>query len=214
MNSITVTYPFQPYLHGYQPAPPVDWREWEVRDNAGDYRTADELERILASHPDIPTEPGEAVIYLYTQSGNIFSSLNESLRRRIPLPIALRFRDLLNASLRMLPADPALAEEPLYRRIQIDTEQELKELFERYKPDSIVTEHAFTSTSRGGVKRKYQKRTVEFVILSHSGRDISKFSASPREREVLIPAGARFKVEWVWRAGLKGLSRIELVEVR
>ena len=168
MNSAAVIHPFQPRLHGYQPAPPVNWREWEVRDKKGDYRTADELERILASHPDIPTEPGEAVIYLYTQSGNIFSSLNESLRRRIPLPIALRLRDLLNASLRMLPADPALAKEPLYRRIQIDTEQELQEIFERYKPDSIVTEHAFTSTSRGGVRPKYRNRNVEFVIYSHS----------------------------------------------
>ena len=229
MNAITVTHPFQPPLHGHLPLPPPNWREWQVKDNTGDYRTLDELgvrdktgdyrtkdevERILASHPNIPTKPGRAVIILYSKDGEFVAVLNRALRRRISSPIVFHIRDLLNESLRLMPAEPALISEPLYRRIQIDTEQELEELFERYESGKIVTEHAFTSTSRGGVAPKYRKRNVEFVIFSNSGRDISGISVQSEEWEVLIPAGARFKVTYVKREDLSGLSRIELVEVK
>ena len=216
MNSSTATQPFQPYFYGHQPLLPVNWGEWEVRDRTGTYRTRERtteaLERVLAARP-IPTTPGKAVIRLYTLSGEFVSALNELLRRGVFTPIVLHIKDLLNASLRLLPAEQALIHEPLYRRIRRDTAQELKETLDRYEPGRIVTEPAFVSTSRGGVHERYPGN-VDFVIYSHSGRDISEISAKSDEREVLIPAGTRFRVERVLPPSKSKPYAILLIEVK
>ena len=89
----------------------------------------------------------------------------------------------------------------------------IRETLERYAPGAIVTELAFTSTSRGGVDPQYADGNIEFVIYSHSGKDISGISPKSSEREVLIPAGARFRVRDVKPATESYPIQIILVEV-
>ena len=163
--------------------------------------------RILASEPNIVTKPGDPAIHRYTESGNYSNSANAILRSGEPDELTIQIRDGLNESLRRLPPDPALRHEPLYRRIRADSPSERDALLARYVPGRIVTELAFTSTSRWKDHPKYRDRKVEFVIYSHSGRDIAHISAKPWEREVLIPAGARFKVRRV-------LSKVESLRIQ
>ena len=143
---------------------------------------------------EIPTDSGpEAAAVGYSEDQDASYELNLSLRMGNPSPEAKERRDLINQYLASRPADPALKDEPLYRRIML-TPEEVSAALKHYRPGRIVTEDQFTSTSRGGVHSKYRDRNVEFVVLSHSGRSIADISEHPDEREVLIPAGTRFKV--------------------
>ena len=51
------------------------------------------------------------------------------------------------------------------------------------------------------------------MIYSHSGRDISRKSSDPDEREVLIPAGTRFEVIRVLPETESEPIKIILIEV-
>jgi hypothetical protein len=84
----------------------------------------------------------------------------------------------------------------------------------RYIPGRVVTELAFTSTSRD--PSRIFVGNVEFVIQSFGGRDISTNSARPNELEVLFDRGTSFEVRSVVHdpnANLFGVTRIHLYEV-
>ncbi len=62
----------------------------------------------------------------------------------------------------------------------------------RYQKGSIVTEPAFTSTS----KRKSGAfgGNTHFKIRSSTGKVLGRYSAKPHEKEVIFPPGTRFEV--------------------
>ncbi|MEU4312390.1 ADP-ribosyltransferase domain-containing protein [Nocardia sp. NPDC024068] len=62
----------------------------------------------------------------------------------------------------------------------------------RYKPGSIVTEAAFTSTSRS--KSRAFGGNTHFKIRSSTGKRLGGYSAKPHEKEVLFPPGTGFEV--------------------
>ena len=146
----------------------------------------------LSKNKHTPTEAGDDALTGYSKS-TYYKELNLALRAGNPAPLVRRIRDILNRSLALRPADPNLPTTPLYRRLQL-TEQQIEGLLLRYRRGAVVTENAFTSTSRDPELPGYKDRNVLFVVYSHSGRDIADIAYDPSLKEVLIPAGARFKV--------------------
>ena len=118
-----------------------------------------------------------------------------------PPPKALQFRDLLNASLAKQPVEPALKNTPLYRRLCLNSSEQSSAVM-RYRPGDIVTEGSFTSTNTSSAISKFADKNVLFIIYSHSGRKVPESSGLNLSKlfdgkEVLIPAGATFKVSIV-----------------
>jgi len=78
----------------------------------------------------------------------------------------------------------------------------LDKLLSHYQVGAVVEEHAFTSSSKGGVAA--YNGPVYFKMESKTGVDVDWFSRySGGEREVLYMPGTRFVVKRVERSGGK-----------
>ncbi|MGW1738879.1 ADP-ribosyltransferase domain-containing protein [Nocardia sp. NPDC001965] len=62
----------------------------------------------------------------------------------------------------------------------------------RYQKGNIVTEPAFTSTSR--LKSRAFGGNTRFTIRSSTGKRLERYSSKPHEKEVIFPPGTRFEV--------------------
>ncbi len=84
----------------------------------------------------------------------------------------------------------------------------------QYKPDTMITERAFLSTSMEPAVAQSSafSGNVEFRILSKTARDISSFSLFPSEKEVLFPNGTQFYVLDRRLDPLTGITIIEMIE--
>jgi hypothetical protein len=135
-----------------------------------------EAERIL-SRPQV-----EAVIN-YTGEG--YKALNHALREQgAEAPLAdRRAADRLSHALLKLPKH----EGTVYRGAFLEQPD-----VARYLPGNIVTERAFTSTTADPAR--IFLGNAQFSIESKTGRDVTKLSSAPNEREVLFNQGARFQV--------------------
>jgi hypothetical protein len=139
----------------------------------------------------------------YTGPG--YADLNSALRSGT-LDASQHARvEALNAALEKLPSHSG----PVVRGTNLPPE-----VLERYQPGSIVTESAFTSTTRNPAVAQSPAfaGNVEFRILSSTGRDVSSVSMYPSEQEVLFPAGSKFYVLDRRLDPLTGRTIIEMLE--
>ncbi|WP_280268034.1 ADP-ribosyltransferase [Nocardia wallacei] len=159
------------------------------------------------AHYPGPTPDQREALRRYTNpDARVYEDLNRRLRDGTDLtPEQRRTADDISEGLRNLPP----FEGTVWRGLTLDAEA-----IARYVPGATVTEAAFTSTSRD--RRTSFTGDVEFVIHSSTGRDISGFSAAPRnESEVLFDRNTTFQVRGVVRdpnMGLTGGTRIYLYE--
>ena len=78
-----------------------------------------------------------------------------------------------------------------------------------YVPGRTVTWAAFSSSSRR--EDAAYRRNTRFIILGRHGKDISPYSATPGEDEVLFRSGTRVRV--VSRRSMSRWLEIEVEEV-
>ena len=126
--------------------------------------------------------PGEAA-HIVAYSGNAYTETNKALRLGVMSPERWKHVKSLNNALSKLPAYVGET-----RRGTTLT----KDVASLYKPGMIVEERGFMSTAKG--LAGFHGNT-EFRIKGKSGRDISKLSSHPGEKEVLFPSGTRFIVK-------------------
>lgn len=129
-----------------------------------------------------------SVINAYTSRP--FAELNKTLRESENIPNDTKtFERLLNHSLSKLPN----FKETTYRGVgkNINPEIDFK-MFEDWKKDSIITDKAFFSTSKG--KNQYSHRNIEFIVKGKNGKLIEELSNEKGEHEVLFRSGTIFKV--------------------
>ncbi len=97
--------------------------------------------------------------------------------------------DRLSEALHRMPPTPSRT----YRRVRYS-----EEVLARYKPRDLVTEAAFTSTSRHLLPLAHPisngENDVVFIVVGDNGRDISHLARYPAEKEVLYDKGTRFRV--------------------
>ncbi|GAB2721981.1 ADP-ribosyltransferase [Nocardia thraciensis] len=159
-----------------------------------------------ARYPGPTPEQREAIRRYTDPDARVYEDLNRRLRDGTELtPDQRRTADDISEGLRNLPPH----EGTVWRGLELSAAE-----IARYVPGETVTEAAFTSTTRD--RRMRFGRSVEFVIHSSTGRDISSFSAAPRnESEVLFGRNTTFQVRGVVRdpnMGLTGGTRIYLYE--
>ncbi|MCX4093007.1 ADP-ribosyltransferase domain-containing protein [Nocardia sp. alder85J] len=81
----------------------------------------------------------------------------------------------------------------------------------RYQRGRVITEPAFTSTSRGS--RSILGGNVRFKMKSRTGKRVGRYSAKPHEKEVLFPPGTRFEVTGVKYNRYMCRTEIKMTEV-
>lgn len=117
----------------------------------------------------------------YTGSG--YLELNNALRAGKLTPELQARVDAINAALAKLPDYKG----PVSRGTTLPAET-----LEKYKPGAVITEDAFTSTSKE--TSKAFTGNTRFEILSKTGKFVEKYTKIPGEQEVLFPPGVRFSV--------------------
>lgn len=111
---------------------------------------------------------------------------NEKLRQEM---------DLTNEEAKILTdLDKALEKMPIYkgtvtRSISIMSD-DLDMFLKKYSVGSIITEKAYTSTTKGEIYNPEAR--VQMTIKSKSGKDISKYNE--QEQEILFSRGTKFKI--------------------
>ena len=130
-------------------------------------------------------DPELTSVYSYTTEDGRWSykTLNPALRSRDPADAARMrdYRDTVNAALAKLPDHVGTVR----RGTNLPSD-----VLAAHQPGAIVTYKAPTSTSKGDGWDKRHR----FVIYSKRGKVIEQYSAHDIEREVLFPAGTRFRV--------------------
>lgn len=81
-----------------------------------------------------------------------------------------------------------------------------------YRPGQVVTEKAFTSTSADASKAL--ERNSLMVITGHSGRDVTEYSRTPSEQEILYDKSTDFQVISNEYDPVSGKNIIYMQEVR
>ena len=165
-----------------EPGAPVTWQEEETVDVRGS-AAADGPGRAEAFAEASPprqelTEAERAAIEDYSGTG--YLDLNSGLREGSVSPEQRARAEAISAGLAKLPP----FEGEVYRGADIDPQ-----IGERYRAGAVVTEDAFTSTSR---TLPFEGNTY-WTIQSRQGRDISAISRLP-EDEVLFDRGSRFRI--------------------
>jgi hypothetical protein len=159
------------------------------------------LLRIPANAPDRLTPDGALAVVLYSYdlgtksqkmgADNFFVLLNNQLRQRSGEALE-RLRPYLWYFMRSLESLPRINTR-VYRGIG---KNQLALVKERYELMTHVHWSAFssTTTSIDIAKRFAQRGGIIFRILIHDGRNIQKYSAIPREDEILLGPNSRFVV--------------------
>jgi hypothetical protein len=134
------------------------------------------------------TDADRAALHHYTTSA--YRDINEVLRGSSGLPPweqgeIRATADRISEGLAKLPAQPGTT----YRGVTYSDD-----VLARYQPGSVVTEHAFTSTSRdAAVAQGTFDGNVLMNVTGRNGRDVASFSTHP-EAEILYDKGTRFRV--------------------
>jgi hypothetical protein len=131
------------------------------------------------------TDADRAALHHYTTSA--YRDINEVLRGSSGLPPWERgeiraMADRISEGLAKLAAQPGTT----YRGVTYS-----EDVLARYQPGSVVTEHAFTSTSRDVAVA--QGTFDGNVLMNVVGRDVAPFSTYP-EVEILYDKGTQFQV--------------------
>jgi hypothetical protein len=128
------------------------------------------------------TQEEGAAIYAYTT--NLYDKINPKMRSGKLTKKDEGFISVVEQGLAKLPAFDGVT----YRRIDLS-----KADLARYQVGSVVTENAFTSSSKKqGIKGF--NGYVEFEIKGKNGKQIEKLSKYPQQYEVLFGEKTKFKV--------------------
>ncbi|MDO9795313.1 ADP-ribosyltransferase domain-containing protein, partial [Glaesserella parasuis] len=84
--------------------------------------------------------------------------------------------------------------------------------FTRYKKGSVITESAFTSSSKKESLTRFGEYVV-FEIYGKNGKSITRLSKYPYQYEVLFNENSRFLVEDYDDKSKRGVIRITLKEL-
>ncbi len=151
----------------------------------------------LAANPSLKLSVGEAsTIVAYSSSA--YEKTNDALRAGVMDEATWKHVNKLNSALDKLPSHRG----EVTRGTHLD-----EEMISLYKPNMIVEERGFTSTSTG----EGFGGNVKFKITSKSGKDIKKLSTHQSENEILFKSGTRFKVSKVEQK--HGLHYIHMEEM-
>jgi len=115
---------------------------------------------------------------------NLYRTLNPASRINKLSKEQRSFIERLHSSLDKMPKYQGVT----YRKVELSTKD-----LERYKKGAVVTEGAFTSTTKKAKSNDFNGN-VKFVIVGKSGREIEDISFYPYEKEVLFKTGTTFKV--------------------
>ena len=137
------------------------------------------------------TDPELATTYAYTTEEAVWShyrKLNQELRdafegQRAPPKRIEDYALTLNDALDRLPDQAGR----FWRNVQMSAAEQAA-----YSPGSIHTWAAFSSASTR--QDVFGSRNTRFVIRGRHGKDIRRYSAYPREDEVIFKAGTRVRV--------------------
>jgi len=117
--------------------------------------------------------------------------------------------------------DSALEKLPKYkgetiRNVSFSNDSELNSFLKSHKKGSVVNYKSYTSTSKNTEVFGASLDNVKLKIIGKSGRDISGFSISSREGEVLYPKDTKFTIKSITKektfAGTD-MKVIEMVEI-
>lgn len=108
----------------------------------------------------------------------------------------------------------ALEKLPVYEGAVVRGTNLPADALEQYRPGDVITEPAFTSTSRDHTVAQSPifAGNTEFRIWSTTGRDVSSVSMYPGEQEILFPAGSKFYVISKTVDPITGRTIIEMIE--
>lgn len=133
------------------------------------------------------TDPELAGTYAYTTSDSTwgYGPVNEALRSGDERRIAQfrNYKDTVNDGLARLPDFTGT----VYRGTTLP-----EDVLAQHREGAVVTYEAFTSSSRS--RDSAFSGSHRFVIQSKHGKQVEALSRYGREREVLFPAGTRFRV--------------------
>ncbi len=144
-----------------------------------------------ASVGQVTREDAEWINYYTTNEG--YGTMNPFLRNTIPGRFSTQEvttiqaqADRTSQALARLRPEPGLT----YRGVDFPPEILLK-----YKPGQVVTERAFTSTSRDPniAKGDFEGNTI-MLITGRNGKDVAPFSKYGHEAEILFDKGTNFVV--------------------
>lgn len=120
-------------------------------------------------------------IYDYTSSG--YRQLNEKLRSGGEVPEKYRvYKEVLNSALAKL--------KPFEGEVKRGVSKLPFEVFKQHAVGEVISYEAFTSSSTGNGFGASQR----FIIQSKRGRYVDPISSVEGEKEVIFPAGTKFKV--------------------
>ncbi len=155
----------------------------------------EDVDRLLRKRPELRAlvdEHGlthEEVVAVYAYSRQDYADINAGLRGQDPEQLAAYRAQIAvtNSALAKLPA----ARGSVFRRVSAG------DWLDDYQEGAVVTEKAYTSTSNDfdTMLGHAGKGSVEFVMRSRTGRDITQLSGKGElENEVLFTPGTRFRV--------------------
>lgn len=167
--------------------------EWEVDwDSTFEWRFVDSLSE-ACSHAqslkfDYTVFDVYEIIVMYQYTNNLYKYLNKYLRsehKRLDLQLVV---DALDRAIQKFPLYKGVVKRGTYLPTSID---------EMYIENAVVLDKAFVSTSKTSATpfTNFHTRSHQMKIFTCSGRDISTFSKSPDEEEVLIPRETRFTIK-------------------
>lgn len=150
--------------------------------------------------PSLPlTDADRAALHYYTTDDG-YLTMNPYLRNPeahsgADGPAIQAQADQVSDGLAKLPREPGTT----YRGVDFPGG-----VLDNYEPGQVVTERAFTSTSRDpGVAQGAFDGNTLMVVTGQNGRDVAPFSAHSYEAEILYDKGTRFKVmEKLWDADI------------
>lgn len=126
----------------------------------------------------------EEIVALTSYTTDDFKLMNRSLRNGSASVAQLLFRDVINGALDKFPVYTGWVK----RGLHLSPED-----LQKYIKGGEITFTAFTSTTANMNLTGFEMKN-RFIIYSRTGRDISQFSGSAGESEVLFKSGTRFRV--------------------
>ena len=165
---------------------------------------------VLHEYSSWPLASGTTILEassIIQYTGGDFQTLNPLLRSKVPPKSAIVYRDHMNRALEKLPSYQGIVKRGIWP---------FPDWEKVYFQDGIVEEKAFVSTTSDQNMKEFDA-PIRFLIHSRNGKDISRLTQNPNEKEVLFKAGSRFRVISVERnSELRGVPneiRITLLEV-
>jgi hypothetical protein len=157
-----------------------------------------------AARPPL-TQAEQDAVQAYAGSNEIYQPLNDALRKGKPLEgKAKQVHEKLQSAMAKAPPLPEPVE--VYRGLKggPQTEEFIKSL--EAAPDGVVTVPGYTSTTtKTAVAERWGggggEGNVSVKIVATRGLDTMPYSRDPSERELLLPADAKFRVVSVKKVG-------------